>query len=40
MKKVASAERIGKDEIIVTFKRGINYNYIKDAAGSATITLV
>ena len=39
MKKVQSAEQVSKDEIIVTFKKGTTYEYIKDAAVNATITL-
>lgn len=40
MKKVAKVEEINKAEVIVTFKPGTKYEYIKDAAGSATISLV
>lgn len=39
MKKVAKIEEIAPCEINVTFKPGTKYEYIKRAAGNATITL-
>ena len=39
MKKVVKIEEIEPCEINVTFKPGTKYEYIKRAAGNATITL-
>lgn len=39
MKKVAKIEEVAPCEINVTFKPGTKYEYIKRAAGNATITL-